>query len=364
MADMGMLADRMSRNRAGYAAVLMLVGATGCGPALSASDLPAENEGGTLSGAVLLPLTSRSSEGLLGNVWSPQSHRVESSRHVLTGAARHEETRQHVEVLRSVDLLASLGIAAAGIGAKGALKHHTDVAYSVDITGYETLSSDAKSYASDSGCCVDGRVSKACEGGYVGRLLRGSGKLKYLRRLEGNASANAGPVLSALGGARYELLDETTFVDAFFAFVPERLDELCGRISPEQEMAPIQVAAPENCIVRLYTATSGSHRAHATYYPTADACWTASAAVCTDPAKTVVACPVTYRQTDGTVTVRDLASQARTAGALPANAGAEAPNDPAQGRAGAAAARESAVAPTAASAAASTRAGSSSPRNP
>lgn len=320
--------------RAGRATALVttLFGVTACGPALSAGDLPAQNEAGTLGGAVLLPLTSRSSDGLLGNVWSSQSRRVESSRHVLTGAARHEETRQHVEVLRSVDLLANLEVAGPGIGAEGALKHHTDIAYSVDISGYETLAPEPKSYAAESACCVDGRVSKACEGGYVGRLVRGSGKLKYLRRLEGSASASAGPVLSARGGARYELLDETTFVDAFFAFVPERLDDLCSRLSPEQEMAPVQVAAPENCVVRVYTANSGSHRAQATYFPTADACWTASASACTDPASTVVACPVTYRQTDGSVVVRDLAPPARTAGTPSTGVGGGAANTPAEAR--------------------------------
>lgn len=232
---------------------------------------------------------------------------------MLRGAGRHEETRQHVEVLRSVDLLANLGIAEAGIGAEASLRRRTDVAYSVDITGYETLEPEVKNYAADSGCCVDGRVTKACEGGYVDRVLRGSGKLRYLRRLEGSASASVGPVLTARGGARYELLDETTFVDAFFAFVPERLDGLCGRLAPDQEIAPIQVFATENCLVRVYTTGGRSERVQASYYPSADACWTAAARACSDPSTSVVACPVTYRQSDGSLVVRDLARQVNAA---------------------------------------------------
>lgn len=301
----------------------------GCSTGLPASELPSEQEAGLLSGAVLLPLTTRSSEGLLGCVWSNERRGVERSRRALRGTTRYDETRQHVEVLRRTELLADVGASGAGLGVGVAGARQTDVAYSVDITGYETLEASAGDYAADSGCCFDGHVTPACEGGYVGRVLRGSGRLRYLRRLSADASASAGPVLRARGGARYELVDETSFSDAFFAFVPEPLEDLCAHLAPEAEIAPIHVVASDNCLIRVYTAHGGpSQLAHATYYPNAEACWAAAEHVCRSQSDAVVACPATFRDADGTLSVHDFGSAvAGTRAAAALHGGSDAGTD-------------------------------------
>ncbi len=277
----------------------------GCAPATPHSDLPVSGESAVLHGAVLLPLTVRSSVGLLGHVWSDEERRVERSRLVLKGKPRRDETRQHVEVLGGATLLAKVGAGYSAVEASASAEQRTDVAYSVDITSYETLDPDPSAYLTDSSCCLGGQVAAACESGYVGRVLRGSGKLRYLRRLTAEASVGVGPVLHASGGESYELLDETTFVDAFFAFNPEPLDSLCSSLSPEQEMGTFQVNAAANCSVRLYTAGQGSKLVHNTYYPSADACLRAAERICAQ-GKEVVSCPTTYRAGDGNVTTRDL----------------------------------------------------------
>jgi hypothetical protein len=288
---------------------LLLGHLIGCTPGLPSQDLPSAGEGGALHGAILLPLTVRSTAGLLGHVWSPATRRVDTMRRAVDGPTEKDVTRQHVEVLMSIDLVANLGVQQQGVGASVSGQHRTDVAYSVDITGYETLAARPSGYRSDSACCVNGVVTSTCEWGYVGRVLRGSGKLRYLRRLQGNASANLGPVLQAGGGARYELLDETTFEDAFFAFVPEPLDALCERLEPGQEMVTLKVPPPDNCRCRVYRAdTAGSKSALTGYYPSAEACFSAAASICQSETGKVVACPATFHASDGSVTSRDFAT--------------------------------------------------------
>src|SRR5690349_11079630 len=148
-----------------------------CSPLAHSSELPAESGAGVLHGAVLLPLTVRSTEGLLGHVWSSETRHVEPTRRVLSGKVRSDRTRQHVEVLTSAAYVASLGATSGLVGASASGEHRTDIAYSVDITGYETLEPQPDGYVSGSACCVNGVVTGACESGYVGRVLRGSGKL-------------------------------------------------------------------------------------------------------------------------------------------------------------------------------------------
>lgn len=292
---------------------LVVTCSLGCAPALPSNELPSAGEGGALHGAVLLPLTVRSTTGLLGHVWSPTSRRVDSTRCVLEGQSEKDATRQHVEVLMSMDFVANVGVETQGVGVGVSGEHRTDVAYSVDITGYETLAARPTGYRPDSACCVNGVVTSACESGYVGRLLRGSGKLRYLRRLQGEASANLGPVLEAGGGARYELVDETTFDDAFFAFVPEPLDALCERLEPGQEMQAFKVAPPDNCKLRIYRAdVSGSKQGLTAYYPSAEACFSAAASICGSEPGKVVSCPATYQSSDGAIASRDFATGERS----------------------------------------------------
>jgi hypothetical protein len=316
----------------------------GCAPGLPSQELPSAGEGGALHGAVLLPLTVRSTSGLLGHVWSPATRRVDTMRRVVEGPTERDATRQHVEVLMSMDFVANVGVETQGIGAGVSGQHKTDVAYSVDITGYETLAARPDGYRAESACCVNGVVTSVCEWGYVGRVLRGSGKLRYLRRLQGDVSANLGPVLKAGGGARYELVDETTFEDAFFAFVPEPLDALCERLEPGQEMMAFKVAPPDNCKVRVYRADgAGSKPALTAYLPTPDACFSAAMSVCGSQPGKVISCPATFHAPDGSIASQDFATGERSAG------GATVTPSPAGTAAAAAASSASpAVAPSAA----------------
>jgi hypothetical protein len=247
-------------------------------------------------------------------------------RRVVEGPTERDATRQHVEVLMSMDFVANVGVEHQGIGAGVSGQHRTDVAYSVDITGYETLAARPSGYRADSACCVNGVVTSTCEWGYVGRVLRGSGKLRYLRRLHEEASANLGPVLKAAGGARYELVDETTFDDAFFAFVPEPLDALCERLEPGQEMQAFKVAPPDNCRLRVYRAdAAGSQSALTAYYPSAEACFSAASSFCEGQPGRVVSCPATFHAPDGSVASRDFATGERSLVAAPAVATTERP---------------------------------------
>jgi hypothetical protein len=306
-------------------ALFIVAWSFGCAPAMPSQELPSAGEGGALHGAVLLPLTVRSTGGLLGHVWSPSTRRVDTMRRVVDGPTERDATRQHVEVLMSMDFVANVGVEHQGIGADVSGQQRTDVAYSVDITGYETLAARPSGYRAESACCVNGVVTSTCEWGYVGRVLRGSGKLRYLRRLQGEASANLGPVLKAGGGARYELVDETTFEDAFFAFVPEPLDALCERLEPGQEMQAFKVAAPDNCKCRVYRAdVPGSKLALSAYYPSAEACFSATASICGSEPGKVVSCPATFQASDGSVASRDFATGERSV-----VGGPEAPPSPA-----------------------------------
>jgi hypothetical protein len=225
---------------------------------------------------------------------------------VLSGTPAQDSTHQHVEVLVNESVVASFGVEQPNVGASVAAQDRTDIAYSVDITGYETLAAAPNRYLAGSGCCVNGVVARACESGYVGRLLRGSGRLRYLRRLGAEARARVGPVLSAGGGARYELIDETTFVDAFFAFVPEPLESLCTALRPEQELAAFKVVAADNCRVRAYTSKrGGSKLIQSAYFPSAESCFRAAARACADEPE-VHSCPASYHTSDGSVSTRDL----------------------------------------------------------
>jgi hypothetical protein len=274
------------------------------------SELPADSTSGVLHGAVLLPLTVRSTEGLLGHVWASETRHVEPTRRVLAGKVRSDKTHQHVEVLTSAAFVASLGATSGAVGATVSGEHRTDIAYSVDITGYETLEPGTDGYLAGSACCVNGVVTGACESGYVGRVLRGSGKLRYLRRLRGEAAASLGPVLHASGGARFELVDETTFRDAFFAFVPESLAGVCQSLQPEQELEPFRVAAAENCTVRVYTSDGdSSQQAQSSYFPSADACWMTAERTCAEGRERVVSCVASYRAADGSVIARDFSRE-------------------------------------------------------
>jgi hypothetical protein len=271
----------------------------GCSPGLPAQDLPSAGEGGALHGAVLLPLTVRSTSGLLGHVWSPATRRIDTMRRAVEGPTER--------------------VATQGIGAGVSGEHKTDVAYSVDITGYETLAARPAGYRPDSACCVSGVVTSVCEWGYVGRVLRGSGKLRYLRRLQGEASANLGPVLKAGGGARYELVDETTFEDAFFAFVPEPLDALCESLEPGQEMMAFKVAPSDNCRLRIYRAdVPGSKAALTAYLPSAEACFSVAMSLCESEPGKVVSCPATFRAPDGSIVSQDFATGGSSLVAAPA----------------------------------------------
>jgi hypothetical protein len=147
----------------------------------------------------------------------------------------------------------------------------THVAYDVQVTGYlELMPEDAK-YLPGCGCCQGGAVSASCGDSYITRLIRGTGTVQHLQKLEASAGVEASELVRAHGGTTYRRLNQTRFVDAFFAYQLEPLASLCGRLSPEQELETLAVSAPNNCWVQAHL-DDGSRQARAWHVPDAALC--------------------------------------------------------------------------------------------
>jgi len=215
--------------------------------------IPDENEG-PLSNVVLLPLTTRSTDDLLGHLWDTETDLADPLRPVLNGTVVVTGTQQHVMLFRDVtargDRDGTVGMANAGVWAA----HATHVLYDVQITALATFAAGTQSYVAGSGCCLQGNPTESCESGYVYRVMRGSGSIRLLRRLEGDASAEGRETVIARGGTRYRVADESSFNDAYFGLQLLPLESVCRSLTPEQELAPLRQLAPPNCTVQRYGA--------------------------------------------------------------------------------------------------------------
>jgi len=141
----------------------------------------------------------------------------------------------------------------------------------VQVTGYlELLPEDAK-YVPGSGCCQGGAVADTCGESYITRLIRGTGSVQHLQQLSATAGVEASELVRAHGGTAYRRLNETRFVDAFFAYQLEPLTSLCSRLSPEDELETLAVSAPNNCWVQAHL-EDGSRQARAWHVPDAALC--------------------------------------------------------------------------------------------
>jgi hypothetical protein len=201
-----------------------------------------------------MPLTTRSTDDLLGHAWDRDTDFADPLRPVLTGSVSLTGTDQHITFFREAttkaEVDAEFGIAEISASAS----RTTHLLYDVRVTGLATLATGTQHYNAESGCCMQGNPTDDCQAGYVNRLLRGSGTIKMLQKLSGSVGAGVRDVLMARGGARYRVLDESSFNDAYFAIELTPLESICRNLAPEQEIAPLQLKAPPNCVILRYSA--------------------------------------------------------------------------------------------------------------
>lgn len=233
--------------------VSVAFGTLGCTSAAKAPQLIADETSGPLGNVVLLPLTTRSTDDLLGHAWSAETDFADPRRGVLNGTVMVTSTDQRITFFREATIRgevdAELGVAATS----GSVSNITHVLYDVHVTSLATLASASQRYNPESGCCLQGNPTDGCEAGYVHRLLRGSGTIRMLARLAGTASVGVRGLLMARGGAQYQVVDESTFNDAYFGLELTPLQSVCRTLTPEQEMAPLQLKAAPNCVIQRYS---------------------------------------------------------------------------------------------------------------
>ena len=265
-----------------------------------------DESGGPLSNVILLPLTTRSTDGLLGHAWDVETDLADPLRIVLSGTEALTSTDQHVTFFRDVsahgELDANFGLGSAGVWAS----HVTHVVYDVQITALATIAAGTQRYNADSGCCLQGAPTESCESGYVYRLLRGSGTIRMLQRLEGQLSVGVKEFIVARGGTRYRVVDESTFGDAYFGLELSPLQSVCRTLTPEQEMAPLRLLAPPNCIIQRYAAL-GEKETLARQLPNEELCRSVARRYCSELSG-VISCRVRF----GTMDELDLTSSSTT----------------------------------------------------
>ena len=242
----------------------------GCTPGMQPS-LPDPNADVGLGDIALLVWTTRSSSGLLGHVYDGESGKVDAHRKVVEGTAHSTPTDQHLVVVSAQTLSAEAGAGTGAIAADAKLSHATHVAYDVRVSGYLELFPEDSKYLPGCGCCQGGGVSEMCGDRYVTRLIRGSGKVQHLQKLEASAGVEASELVRARGGTSYRRLNETEFTDAFFAYQLEPLSSLCSRLSPEDELETLAIKAPNNCWVQAHL-EDGSRESRAWHVPDAVLC--------------------------------------------------------------------------------------------
>ena len=267
-----------------------------CSTSVKAPQAIPDETGGPLANVILLPLTTRSTDNLLGHAWDVETDWADPLRAVLSGTVVVTGTEQHVTFFREVaaraDLDANLGLASTGVWASRV----THVVYDVKITSLATFASGTQHYSADSGCCLQGNPTESCDSGYVYRLLRGSGTIRMLQRLEGELSPGVKEFIVARGGARYKVVDESTFNDAYFGLELSALQSVCRTLTPDQEMAPLKLSAPPNCWVHRYSAL-GEKESLARQLPNEELCRDVARRYCSELSG-VISCRMRFGTTD------------------------------------------------------------------
>lgn len=249
-------------------------------------------EHGPLKDVVLLPLTTRSLEGLLGHGLYSDGVTPDPSRCIVRGVPRLSDTSQRVTVVRE---LSTEALVAGGYGpVSGSVGGQavTHLAYVVTITGYAAVSDEA-AYLPHSDCCFNGQVQAQCELGYVLRLVRGSGVIKYLQHTQTGAQVEAGSLFQSRVGERFRVVDESVFEDAYFAFEPGDTQRLCERLTDVETFAAVAVTPAPNCSAMAYD-VEGNGQHLAKFLPDAVACQTVSEHFCARSGATV-RCVASYK---------------------------------------------------------------------
>lgn len=267
-----------------------------CSSSLKSPQTIPDETGGPLANVVLLPLTTRSTDNLLGHAWDVETDWADPLRAVLSGTVVVTGTEQHVTFFREVatkaELDANLGLGSAAVWAS----HVTHLVYDVKITSLATFASGTQHYNADSGCCLQGNPTESCDSGYVYRLLRGSGTIRMLQRLEGELSVGVKELLVARGGARYRVVDESTFNDAYFGLELSPLQSICRTLTPDQEMPELRLSAPPNCWVHRYSAL-GEKESLARQLPNEELCRDVARRYCSELSG-VISCRMRFGTTD------------------------------------------------------------------
>ena len=255
------------RTLAGLAGLVLL---TSCAPSLPPT-LPDPNADVGLGEVGLLVWTTRSANGLLGYALATDSAKIDANRKVVDCAAHFTPTEQHLKIVSAQTFDAGAAVGTTGVAANASVSHATHVAYDVQVTGYLELFPEDAKYLPSSSCCQGGDVSDMCGDRYVTRLIRGTGTVQHLQQLSATAGVEAVELVRAHGGTTYRRLNETRFVDAFFAYQLEPLASLCSRLSPEQEQETLAVSAPNNCWVQAHL-EDGKRESRAWHVPDALLC--------------------------------------------------------------------------------------------
>lgn len=261
--------DGMRLHR-GLAWLTLLASSASCAPSVPAT-LPDPNADVGLGDVAMLVWTTRSPIGLLGYARHESTGKIDANRKVVDGTPRFTPTQQRLVIVSAQTLAVGAGVGVQGVMASADVNRATHVAYDVQISGYLELAPEDAKYLASCGCCQGGGVADNCGDSYVTRLIRGSGTMQHLHKLEAKAGVEASELVRAHGGTTYRRLNETRFVDAFFAYQLEPLATLCSHLSPEQELETLAVSAPPNCWVQAHL-EDGNRQARAWHVPDAPLC--------------------------------------------------------------------------------------------
>ncbi len=262
--------------------LMLVVGVGSCATVVPTSPtLPDPDTDPGLGDFAMMPWTRRNPDGLLGHVLSPGTSSINGAVRVVTPQARWSDADQHLTLVTARGSEAELEGGASVLSVGGKLSQVTHFAWDLKILGYLDLVEESMTYESTSNCCQAGVPAQSCGDWYVNRVMFGSGSVKLLRRLEVGASASAGQLLKARGGASFLVVNELQFERSFFGFGMAPLETLCSRVGPEQELTPLKVEAPDNCRIHAYL-RDGTRRDYSAHYPDHELCLRMARARCAD----------------------------------------------------------------------------------